>query len=400
MGTTASKLQRVLQSKSAIKQAIINKGGSVGDKMSDYASAIESIETGSTGIIPTGTITYNKNGLYNVSAYEMADIDVKGEPYEMTQAQMDSFLGSPKCQSGDIVLNTDTNEYYKITGGQGEEYGYEKLNGSTGSESTGSGSSSTGSGGDGEVRSLKKLLDYTKTMKYMFYENYNLTDLENCFEYSDTENVENMNSVFKSCRKLIKPPKIDTRKVLDMGSIFYDCWALATPIDLDCTSATTMSSAFSGCSELETVILRNTNNVSSFSSLFTGCTKLKNVSPINTDKMSSCSNMFANCYLLEKIDITSMDNLKNTYSASGVFSRCYSLKKVIIRTMTNRPIIDQSIFNECYHILGTVDATYNPNGDKDGYIYVPDNMVDTLKSGTNWSIFATQIKPLSELVED
>lgn len=33
-----------------------------------------------------------------------------------------------------------------------------------------------------------------------------------------------------------------------------------------------------------------------------------------------------------------------------------------------------------------------------GYVYVPDDMVDTYKSATNWSIYASQIKGMSELV--
>lgn len=43
MGTTSEKLQKVLESKNAIKQAIINKGGNVSDNMSEYANAINSL---------------------------------------------------------------------------------------------------------------------------------------------------------------------------------------------------------------------------------------------------------------------------------------------------------------------------------------------------------------------
>ena len=32
-----------------------------------------------------------------------------------------------------------------------------------------------------------------------------------------------------------------------------------------------------------------------------------------------------------------------------------------------------------------------------GYIYVPDNLVDSYKTATNWSTYANQIKPISEL---
>lgn len=56
-------------------------------------------------------------------------------------------------------------------------------------------------------------------------------------------------------------------------------------------------------------------------------------------------------------------------------------------------------FSNCYHILGTVNATYNPEGLKDGYIYVPDALVDSYKAATNWSTYASQIRPLSEYVE-
>ena len=32
-------------------------------------------------------------------------------------------------------------------------------------------------------------------------------------------------------------------------------------------------------------------------------------------------------------------------------------------------------FDYCYHILGTTNSTYNPNGLKDGYIYVPASLL-------------------------
>ena len=67
--------------------------------------------------------------------------------------------------------------------------------------------------------------------------------------------------------------------------------------------------------------------------------------------------------------------------------------------MTVIPKLGSSVFDGCYHFLGTVDATYNPDGLADGYLYVPDDKVETLKSATNWSQIATQIKPLSELGE-
>ena len=88
------------------------------------------------------------------------------------------------------------------------------------------------------------------------------------------------------------------------------------------------------------------------------------------------------------------------YSLSTkTFGKCYSLIKLVIDTNELIPLKSSEAFTSCYHILGTVNSTYNPNGDKDGYIYVPDSLVENYKSATNWSTYATQIKPLSELEE-
>ena len=54
-------------------------------------------------------------------------------------------------------------------------------------------------------------------------------------------------------------------------------------------------------------------------------------------------------------------------------------------------------FKYAYHYLGEVNATYNPEGLKDGYIYVPDNLLEDYKVATNWSVFADRFKSLSEL---
>ena len=67
--------------------------------------------------------------------------------------------------------------------------------------------------------------------------------------------------------------------------------------------------------------------------------------------------------------------------------------------MTVIPTLSSNSFSNCYHFLGTVNTTYNPDGLKDGRIYVPDNMVESLKSATNWSAYADIIVPLSTLAE-
>ena len=78
---------------------------------------------------------------------------------------------------------------------------------------------------------------------------------------------------------------------------------------------------------------------------------------------------------------------------------CYSLTKLIIRNMTRIPLLNSNAFTNCYHFTGTTDATYNPQGLKDGRIYVPDDKVDALKTANGWSKYADIIVGLSTLQE-
>ena len=53
--STADKLSKLLETKEAIKQAIIDKGGAVGDVFAEYPTAIQNIQTGSGPfVVPAG----------------------------------------------------------------------------------------------------------------------------------------------------------------------------------------------------------------------------------------------------------------------------------------------------------------------------------------------------------
>lgn len=272
----------------------------------------------------------------------------------------------------------------------------------------------------GEGSSLKKLLDFTKSTYYLFSENKS-EDVSGVIKYDDTSNVEkmdymfykcsnlvsapllntgnvsSMNFVFDSCSKLTEIPQFDTSNVTQLQGTFQNCYALQTIPLLNTNKVTNMYKLFSGCSNLVTVPQLDTSKVTDMRFMFSGCNNLVTLPQMNTDNVTTLYRTFQNCYKLEKIDITSVDKLSST---DQMAANCYSLKKIIIRSMTKIPSLNTSAFTNCYHLTGTVDSTYNPNGAKDCYIYVPDIMVDSLKAATNWSTYADQIKPLSELVED
>lgn len=207
----------------------------------------------------------------------------------------------------------------------------------------------TGGGSSGDTNTLKTLLDATKSASYLFA-NYSGTNIDGLISYSDTENVTNMYGMFQNCRNLTTISQLDTSNVTNMYNICYQC------------------------------------------------TNLTTIPQLNTNKVNYMGGMFQDCHKLTTIDITHM-NVTSTSSTYYFASKCYTLTKFILRNMNTIPPLHDRAFEDCYHFTGTTNATYNPQGLKDGRIYVPDDKVEALKTETNWSVYADIIVPLSTLVE-
>ena len=229
----------------------------------------------------------------------------------------------------------------------------------------------TGGGGSGST--LKTLLDATESCYYLFY-NYKGTSIDELISYNDTENVTNMNKMFQNCSNLTTIPQLNTSKVVFMNYMFQYCSKLITIPQLD------------------------TSKVNYMAYMFSGCESLTSIPQLNTIEVKDMSSMFENCKKLTTIDITHMNITSISNSYNFAFN-CYSLTKLIIRNMNTIPALYSNAFTNCYHFTGTTNATYNPQGLKDGRIYVPDDKVDALKTATNWSTYSDIIVPLSTLVE-
>ena len=250
------------------------------------------------------------------------------------------------------------------------------------------------SGGGG---SLKTLLDATKSTYRLFY-NYKGTSVEDLISYSDTSNVTDMGAMFSQCSNLTTIPQLNTSSATDMSYMFRDCPKLTTIPQLNTSSVKNMSNMFSQCSNLTTIPQIDTSSVTDMSHMFYSCYSLTTIPQLNTSKVRDFSIMFQGCQELTTIDITHM--IINYTSDSNSFARdCFSLTKFIIRNMSKIPNLYSNAFSGCYHFTGEVNSTYNPQGLKDGRIYVPDDKVDALKTATNWSVYADIIVPLSTLVE-
>jgi hypothetical protein len=96
--------------------------------------------------------------------------------------------------------------------------------------------------------------------------------------------------------------------------------------------------------------------------------------------IGSCA--FRYCKSLKKAEFTQKLTI-NTHS----FSYCSGLTALILRNENVSDLIETNAFAKSPIETGT------------GYIYVPRNLVDAYKNGTNWSIFANQIRAIEDYPE-
>lgn len=142
-------------------------------------------------------------------------------------------------------------------------------------------------------------------------------------------------------------------------------------------AASVGTSAFNGCTALTSVSLPKAETINMYA--FQKCSALASISlPSATSILNSA---FQECGKLEYADCGDIKTLPPAafYSCSSLSALCLRNTKAVC-TLSN---------------VNAISGT--PIADGAGYIYVPDELVDSYKVATNWSTFAAQIKPLSEL---
>lgn len=106
---------------------------------------------------------------------------------------------------------------------------------------------------NGEVSTLKTLLDATKSTQHLFYY-YAGESVDHLISYNDTENVEKFDSMFVYA-KVTSLPALNTSNLISMCQTFNGCTLLKIIPSLDVRNVTNFSMAFSSCRSIESILM-------------------------------------------------------------------------------------------------------------------------------------------------
>lgn len=169
---------------------------------------------------------------------------------------------------------------------------------------------------------------------------------------------------------------------------------------LDVTkSSSHLFNEYMGQSIQDVINYSDTENVEKMNYMFAHCYNLLDIPPLNTNKVKGFQYTFNNCYYVKKIDISHY-NITSTANCQNMFNYCRSILAIIIRSFGDSYVLSSDSIKNCNHLSGEQHGNYNPNGAKDGYIYVPRDMIETLSQSTNWSAYATQLRALEDYTDD
>lgn len=146
---------------------------------------------------------------------------------------------------------------------------------------------------------------------------------------------------------------------------------------VDAPNATSIGQyAFTSCSALASVNLPKATSIGQYA--FNQCNNLRSI--VLPSLTSVSTNAFRDMQYAETIDLP-----KLTAIPANAFYGCRGLKALILRSETVVSLANTSAFTNCYRILGTKNAGFNPNGEKIGFFYVPKALIEQYQSATNWS---------------
>lgn len=255
MNTTTDKLNKLLETKEAIKTAIKAKNVSVLDSeaFSVYASKIGEISTGGGSGLDWSEIGYSEQPQSLTDGFNYA----KQIYNNWNMSDTINYFGD-----GNLVYFPLVDTVFVTT--LDNSFGY--------------------------CSALQELpLINTSNVISMTGAFTNCSSLKS-IPLLDTSNVTNFNQAFAYCKLLQEIPELNTSNATQTYAMFTDCTSLARIPLLDTSKVENMSSMFANCYALETIPELNTSNAVSVESMFSMCPKIDNLPLLDFTNVANASN--------------------------------------------------------------------------------------------------------------
>lgn len=276
-----------------------------------YASASVNVPQ---GVFPEGTINITENGEYEVRNYDSASISVPQGIFpsgnlditENGDYNVESFVSTsvnvPQGVFPSGNLNITQNGNYEVAG-------YESASVSV-------------SGGDSVFDDLANAGYSAQDIAAVESMNQNDVDLTETL-YEDTSEVTDFYRKFHQNRNLIYAPKIDTSNGTRFEAMFEGCTYLTFVPSLDTSKGTSFNQMFNGCSNLRAIEGLDLSKGTSFTQTFKDCSHLSSL-PTLSFGTGSGDEVFRNCSSLPSIQA----DTSHLTSCYAIFQTCRALTSI------------------------------------------------------------------------
>ena len=402
----ADKLTSILDSKTAIKEALLEKGvPEVSDVLSDYPGYILNIPSGGDSPVPDIPIpewTYPENWIDMEQV--LNDNVIEGYPYRIAQllgpgtSVKSSIISISQDLSTSQLLNITVpvrfsdGGYYELTNGGGatehtwtcgkDEYRWIiyyynveefkltpyiswdciycvidglKLYGITGTSSESNVQKPNYSQYSFSFRRLLECIKGINSAELVTVGENSFTNCSSLYKIDiPIGSFTSCSSVFSSCVRLQKVPEIrtSTENINRFDSMFYGCSLLKEiPETVKTDNGTSLNNMFSGCSSLREIPENiKTDNGTNFSYMFNGCSSLKEIpETVKTDNGTNFTWMFAYCPLLKEIPETIKTD--NGTNIENMFYGCSSLREIPETIKTDKCSSLAGVFSYCFSLV-------------------------------------------------
>lgn len=198
------------------------------------------------------------------------------------------------------------------------------------------------------INPLRNLFDYTKQTRDLFYEKQNIPST--VIEFNDTINVTEMSRTFYNFQGT-EIPKINMNSAVKAINMFYNSPYIQS-LYLVMPNLLNTSNMFYLCKNVEEIFIKNSYGMNVEGGMFSQAQKAK---LIDIDKVSSMQ------------------------QAQYFIQNCAVLNKLIIRNISEYTSTNYNAFDEW---------------NKLGYIYLPSDKVNTLKTQSYWSKVSDRLLPI------